>query len=367
MTNLELARSRESVVKQKRAPLTPWELPSLLTPVHSYRRGTGNISKIRSHFPGILAFIYRNRFAVASQIQRRFPDVLRSDRTTRRHLEELESLGLVNLAPTRGVSPLFPKVYFVTGRGVRELRKALAVQGKPWQSFQVDRGGRHSQEGYSVDHVLHEIFITEFLLGVREEVDRRADLELLTVQRRSLSRHPAFRVNLKGKATRLIPDALFLFRQNPGGMCCCLMEIDTGTMNRRQLAAKYRRYEAWANSHAGQKYLVDLYRRYGASDPRPTFRVLFVAQGRAGQDDDRRLLELIDIARQAPGCICGRCWFTTVKAIREQQRGSSGLASSIWVRGRDAAFGDLLGSHEAQTANTPRQTLFPTPITDMYP
>ena len=99
--------------EQQRQPLTPWELPSLLTSVHTYRRSRRKAGRERKHFPAILGFVYRNRFAVASQIQRRFSDVLRSDRTARRHLEELESLGYLAAAPARGVSPLFPKVYYV--------------------------------------------------------------------------------------------------------------------------------------------------------------------------------------------------------------------------------------------------------------
>src|SRR5207245_8552374 len=85
--------------KKERTSLTPWELPSLLTPVHVYRRSAERCTKERPHFAPILGFVYRNRFAVASQIQRRFCNVLRSGRTARRHLEELEALGFLSIAP----------------------------------------------------------------------------------------------------------------------------------------------------------------------------------------------------------------------------------------------------------------------------
>ena len=90
-------------IERHRRPLTPWELPSLLISVHAYRRRKKEPKTERSHFPAILGFVYRNRFAVAFQIQRRFSDTLRSDRTTRRHLEELEALGYLAVAPARGV------------------------------------------------------------------------------------------------------------------------------------------------------------------------------------------------------------------------------------------------------------------------
>jgi hypothetical protein len=95
-----LPRSTAISTKERRS-LTPWELPSLLNPVHAFRRSKSKAKTERPHFPAILGFVYRNRFAVASQIQRRFRNVLRSDRTTRRHLEELESLGYVGVAAGR--------------------------------------------------------------------------------------------------------------------------------------------------------------------------------------------------------------------------------------------------------------------------
>jgi hypothetical protein len=64
----------------RRRTLSPWELRSLLTPMHEYRRTTVNAPKNRSHFVAVLAFVYRNRLALACQIQRRFANVLKSER-----------------------------------------------------------------------------------------------------------------------------------------------------------------------------------------------------------------------------------------------------------------------------------------------
>ena len=189
------------IPKERRSSLTPWELPSLLTPVHAFRRSKKKPKAERSHFPAILGYVYRNRFAVASQIQRRFSNVLRSDRTTRRHLEELQLLGYLDVAPGRGVGPLFPKVYFVTGKGVRKLKESLSNQRKPWQPSRVDRRSRDVREGYSADRIIHEILLTEFLLALWQTVDRRPDLELLTVQRRSLVKHSAFRLTVRSRPT----------------------------------------------------------------------------------------------------------------------------------------------------------------------
>jgi hypothetical protein len=92
---------------------------------------------------------------------------MKSDRTARRHLSELQALGWLGVMPTRGTSPLFPKVFHVTARGARKLRRALAAKGKPGHIIRVDRS---RQEGCSADHVLHDVLTTEFMLMVWEAV-----------------------------------------------------------------------------------------------------------------------------------------------------------------------------------------------------
>lgn len=338
--------------------MTPWELPSLLAPVHVRRRSKRQPKKERAHFPAILGFVYRNRFAVASQIQRRFANVLRSDRTARRHLEELEGLGYLDVAPGRGVGPLFPKVYYVTGRGVRRLKESFTERGKSWQESRIDRRSRDSREGYAADRIIHEILITEFMLAVWQTIEGRPDLELLTVQRRSLAKHPAFRLIVGGRPTRLVPDAMFLFRQKGGGMCCCFLELDNGTMNAKQIRSKYARYAVWAQSIAGQQYLIDLYRRYGASEPKPKFRLLIVARSRTGKTDQERMTELCGPIASLPHSMQKRIWFTTVADLCRSQYELVPLDAPVWRLGQDL--------HDAHLRATLR-LLFPPKPTDIRP
>ncbi len=101
-----------------------------------------------------------------------------------------------------------------------------------------------SFSGNAADRIIHEILTTEFLLAVWQTVHERADLELLTIQRQSLVKHSAFQVIDSNRRTRLIPDAMFLFCQTGGGMACCFVEMDNGTMNQKKIRAKYARYLA---------------------------------------------------------------------------------------------------------------------------
>jgi Replication-relaxation len=345
--------------KSSRRPLTPWELPTLLAPVHTYRRSRRTAKKERGHFPAILAFVYRNRFAVASQIQRRFAGTMRSDRTTRRHLDELEALGFLCVAPGRGLSPLFPKVFYVTKRGLRRLKNSLAKQGRSWNESCVDRGSRDVQEGYASDRIIHELLITEFLLAVWQTVEGRPDLELLKIERRSLAKHDSYRVTINGRPTRLVPDAMFIFLQQGRGLCGCFLELDNGSMNAKQLRAKYARYAAWSQSAQGQQYLIDLYRRCGAKEPRPTFRLLIVARSRTGLDDDSRLAELLAAAKHAPSLIRERLWLTTVAALAGHQHDQRPMERRLWVRARDPNGIAVSSSLRRQVSTLPRHALAP--------
>ena len=258
---------------EKRKPLSVWQLPTLLESVHEFRKPKNRKkAKDRPHYPAIIAFIHRNRFATASQTQRRFPGHLKSDRTTRRHLEELQSLGFLDTV--QPPSPLWPKTYFATARGIKRLQSAYSDKNIDWKPLVVDR---YRRIGFSPAHVTHELFITELSLTAWQVAQSRDDLELLSLQRRILARHPAFQITMAGRHTKLAPDGMLLLRQDGAKMICCFLEVDLSTMGERQWKGKLRRYANWAESESGNRWLVDLYCSYGATNPRPMFRVLTVA------------------------------------------------------------------------------------------
>ena len=315
-----------------RRALTPWELPKLLAPMHQWHKTSKRPTKERAHFLPMLAFTYRNRYVLATQLQRRFSGSMPSDRTARRHLTELESLGYLTTAEARGTSPLWPKVYRVTARGIHRLRQGLQQRREQGTMTRVDR---RRGEGSAAEHVLHEILTTEFLLQVWLTASVRPDLELLTIQRRSLEKHQAFIVGESERESRLKPDGMFLYRQQERGMMCCFLELDNGTESLTQLRMKFRRYEAWAGLATAQAYLCDLYRRYGAQQPQPVFRLLLVARDRIGKDDERRLLKIQTAAKVLSASMRRRCWFATAQSFRDYDGHATVLNQSIWRQGDD--------------------------------
>ena len=233
------------------------------------------------------------------------------------------------MAETRSTSSLFPKVYFVTGRGVRRIEDSLRERGKPGRCCRRDR---RRPEAYSPDHVLHEILTTEFLLNVWQCCAGRDDLELLTVQRRALERHAAFVIDGSGRNTRLKPDAMFLYKQ-AGGLMCCFLEMDNGTMNLRQMRSKFVRYHAWARSSPGQQYLLNLYRGHSATHARPVFRVLVVTRSRLSGRESQRLEALSRMTMKVSAESRHRVWLTTTTELQRSDREVGSMEDAIWRRG----------------------------------
>lgn len=313
--------------KRRATPLSVWELSKLLKPMHRYKRPTSKTCRERPHFRAILAFVYRNRFAVAAQIQRRFPQFLRSDRTARRHLADLEALGFLGVVETCSVSPLWPKVYFVTRRGLARLRQALHDKGKEWTESIQDR--RRSQ-GSSAQHVLHEILTTEFLLSAWEASQACDELEILTTQRRSLLRHKSFTVTIGGRLTRLQPDGMLLYRQERKGIMANFVEMDLGTMSLKQMAAKFRRYQVWAESSASNTYLNSLYERHAATVPEANFRILIVVGSRDQKTEERRLSRLVKLIGSVPKITRNRIWLSTVWSLKSMTDTHRLFSESAW-------------------------------------
>lgn len=251
--------------------------------------------------------------------------------------------------PTRSVGPLFPKVYYVTGRGVRTLRERLSARGTDWSPTRIDRRSRASGEGYTAEHVLHEVLTTEFLLNVWETVHGRDDLELLQVERRSLAKNPGLQIGKSARNRALRPDGMFVFRQAGRGMCCCFVELDLGTMNREQLETKFQRYDDWSRSTTGCEFLLGFYERHGARTPRPEFRILVVTTGRAGTKADAREKEIRAAARVASRATYNRVWTTTTENLCTVKVGDSALNEALWWKSaNDAGITGRFSLFEAQ-------------------
>ena len=116
-------------------------------------------------------------------------------------------------------------------------------------------------------------------------------------------------------------------------MMVCCVEMDTGSMNKKQLRAKFARYHAWAESDEGKRFLLELYRRHGAINPRPSFRLLVVAKDR-GDHDEGRVAAVLSAACLHPA-VLNRIRIATVADLRAHQHDLLPLEAALWRRGKN--------------------------------
>lgn len=262
---------------------TGWELPELIRPLPVRERRCVRKPRLQRHQPAIVEYVYMSRFATASQVQRRFPNWLRTSRTTQWQLANLVQLGFLATTPVRSTSPNFPFVYFATGRGVRLVNETYAAHHLD-MTYPVGEGRKAS--GVAVDSILHELLLTEFELAVKQTVESRPDLALLATERRYFRQERQLRFYQAGRSRRVIPDAGFMIRVGNAGVGTSqnnslatilnFVELDNGTMPPGRVLEKLQQYAAWSTSESGQKYLQQAYGLHRTFVPQFGFRLLIV-------------------------------------------------------------------------------------------
>lgn len=301
-----------------------------------------------AYYPQIVLYVFRSRFATGSQIQRRFPQHLASERTAHRRVAHLVDLGYLTIATVRSTAPYFPNVYLATGKGVSWIKQLATERGL---AFTVSTTEERRERGRALDSLLHELLLTEFELAVSLTVGEKGDLGLPMTERRYFRRDKRLTYAQNARTRHVIPDAGFLLavhpRQGSGGashqsqpaLLLHAVEMDNATMSLPRVADKLRSYEEWSRSDLGRDYLATLYRRHGAADPRANFRLLIVCHDKAKlhrDGDERRLLDVFTQALELPASMQERIWLTTVARLREHQASAAPLAGPLWVRVRDA-------------------------------
>ena len=308
------------------------------------------------HYPAVIEFVFNSRFAIGSQIQRRFPNWLRSERTAQYQLANLCRLGSLAMAPVRSTGPHFPYVYYATNRGVELVRKVYERLGVRRTLADPDDV---KATGHAFDSILHELMLTEFGLALQCATDSKEDLELAYSERRFFRRDRQLKYVANGRSHKVIPDFGFLVRvkkptiarlrgSGPVGLLHFL-EWDNGTMSLARIREKYQQYQAWSESGQGTEQLVHMFRRHGLPPDSPNFRLLVVAHNKDRQGrDSERMVDLLGEAIELKAAMRDRIWLTTA----EQLKGDSvSLNSPLWLRARDARA--WLADHREQFETPP--------------
>src|SRR5690349_3776632 len=91
--SIQLSTDRK---EDRSRPKSAWELRELSRPLRERGRVQSRWQpKMMNHYPAVVEFLYQHRYATAAHVQQSFPRHIRTDRSARYQLLQLERLGLV--------------------------------------------------------------------------------------------------------------------------------------------------------------------------------------------------------------------------------------------------------------------------------
>lgn len=263
-----------------------------------------------------------HRIATAGQVFRFLPDLFKSDRSARMHLQTLAVSGELAVVRSRGMGAV--NLYLITRRGLRAVADGDGLTT-------VSR--RHP----SGTHLGHDLIGTELFLKFVESSRRIPGMSIAWSERFAFHRYPCFQT--------VIPDGALLIK-HPQGQLVYFAEVSSGEDSTTRLSEKLSSYELWTETDESKQFLIELYREHGAIQPRPQFRLLFVLHHRLGLSSDVRLRQLLYSAAEVSPAMRRRMWCTTTDFLAS----TPAMTSPIWLR-----LSDLEAAYEAATTNRSRE------------
>jgi hypothetical protein len=336
--NSSTAQPTATTTRERKTIATAWDLPNLIRPLPVRRQPLQKNPRLLPHYPAVVEFIYNNRFAVAFQVQKKFPQYCHNLRAAQYQLANMVHTGYLNTAPVRSTSPNFPFVYFATKVGINLIRDTYAQLGMQWDAPATEGV---KERGIGLESILHELLLTEWHQAVDSTVRNRPDLQCLFAERRYFRQEKRLKFRENGKLRQVVPDAGFVIQvsqaDNPPILLPHYVEFDNGTMSLPRIAEKFEHYNLWAEAPEGHRYLVNLYRQFGITTEQPTFRLVVIAHANHHPGaDERRVIDLFAQSLALPAPMRDRIWLTTAEKLRVHQNDELPLEAAIWLRPRDA-------------------------------
>jgi protein involved in plasmid replication-relaxation len=277
------------------------------------------------HAGSILPFLAFHRVALASQVQRAFPHSFASDRSVRRHLQTL--VDAKDLTCLTYDDPRRPNIYVITDQGLDRACDYLPVVPECIPAHHEEPTG---------DHVLHELLVTQVAVARYEFFRGNGAYRHLWEERYGLHSIPAF--------ADVVPDYAQAFR-GPHGSLFDFVEVLSGERSITRVQEKLRKWADWSENAEARQFLIDSYRRFGAANPKPVFRLTIVVHNRKVVGTDQGWeRQILSATFSLPPELQQRIWTTTNAALRH----TDSIDSHVW---RSAS---LLTPHRDRWHETPK-------------
>jgi len=337
LTEIENGETASPTARKKRKLATAFDLPRLIRPQPLRVRRSAQRTAIQPFYIRLAAYIFSCRYVTASQVFRRFTELLSTERTTQRHLSNMVNHGLIAVASTRGTSPNFPFAYFVTRKGIGFLKTNLPNGN----CFHIPATEERRSRGQSLHSLLHELCVSEFSLMLEKTAENRGDLQLVSQERRYFRRERCLTYFGEGTRRRIEPDFGFLpamtgERGERTLLPFHFVEMELGTHRVVSLQQKLAAYDQWAVTES-EGYFRETFQSIGEQKTNTNFRLLLVAcDAYGGVGDDRRLLDLFVQSVALPQKMRDRIWLTTAAELNSHSSDAAPLSAPVWFRAKDA-------------------------------
>ena len=132
-----------------------------------------------------------------------------------------------------------------------------------------------------------------------------------------------------------IPDYCYL-SSDDNGLMFRVVEVVRGVESVDNLRSMITEYEVWEQTRAAEQFLVQLYRKFGANDPKPEFQVHCILESSSWKHTDawKERMTMMQTFKVSPRTQ-GRVWTTTKEAIESVRAEGLSINQPIWHRGKD--------------------------------
>lgn len=335
--------------RERRGVRTGWEFRRAChKPFRRRRRGWRPLT-FQQWYPRLVKWAFDAQFVLVSQLQRRFPQHLRSERSAQRHAAKLVELGYLATVPVRAAGPNDPDVLYTTKKGRR-----LLIESFPGDRRLAEVASEEVRaSGRALASMLHAVPLSEFQLAVHKTIEGRGDIRLLEDERRYGRSAVAMKYIDDGDEKRWQPDYGFLpaivgsrgerriFPQH-------FVEYENGTHSTKAIGKKLHAFGQWLKKEAIE-YLGDVHNRHGEQKTNLP-RLLVIVSDKYGRAGDTRVLLDWLVQGQRIGKRAGDCiWLTTADQLEGHQHDNRPLDAALWYRLKDVRrfAGEVDAWHEA--------------------
>jgi len=196
----------------------------------------------------------------------------------------------------------------------------------------------HRYEEPSGTQLEHELLITKTAIGIYKHVRESGGIQLLR-DRRFMLQQLEWIDPESGEVTypfeKIIPDYWYMIRDE-NGMIIRFVEAIVGEGSPTRVRQKFREYEQWSQQPHVQRYLMNEYAQFGASEPVAEFEVHCILESKSWKHTDawKERMTMMQTFQVEPS-MQRRIWTATKDEIEKATAEGLSINNAVWHKAED--------------------------------